>query len=60
LQSILNINPRQENVDLPSRQDAFIYAEWYFLMLSPFLPVLHKPSFHRLVGATPFGLPISS
>ncbi|KAK1829598.1 transcriptional activator protein acu-15 [Podospora conica] len=49
MQSILNINPRQENVDLPSRQDAFTYAEWYFLMLSPFLPVLHKPSFHRLL-----------
>lgn len=59
LQSILNINPRQENVDLPSKQDAFTYAEWYFLMLSPFLPVLHKPSFLRLVGAAPFRLPIS-
>ena len=52
LQTILNINPRLENVDLPSRQDAFTYAEWYFLMLSPFLPVLHKPSFYRLVSLT--------
>jgi len=50
LQSVLNVNPRLENVDLPSRQDAFTYAEWYFLMISPFLPILHKPSFLQLVG----------
>ncbi|KAK0719251.1 hypothetical protein B0H67DRAFT_532893 [Lasiosphaeris hirsuta] len=49
LQSVLNINPHLENVDLPSRQDAFTYAEWYFLMISPFLPILHKPSFLQLL-----------
>jgi hypothetical protein len=49
LQSVLNINPQLDNVDLPSRSDAFTYAEWYFLMVSPFLPVLHKPSFLQLV-----------
>lgn len=53
LQSVLNINPRQGDVDLPSRQDAFTYAEWYFLMLSPFLPILHKPSFLQLVSVLP-------
>ena len=50
LQSATNINPPQGNVELPSKQDAFTYAEWYFLMISPFLPVLHKPSFLNLVG----------
>lgn len=50
LQSVLNINPHLDNVDLPSRQDAFTYAEWYFLMVSPFLPILHKPSFLQLVS----------
>ncbi|KAL2022114.1 hypothetical protein VTK56DRAFT_6158 [Thermocarpiscus australiensis] len=49
LQSALNINPTPGNVELPSRQDAFTYAEWYFLMLSPFLPILHKPSFIQLL-----------
>ena len=49
LQTVLNMNPPLENVDLPSRQDAFTYAEWYFLMISPFLPILHKPSFLRLL-----------
>lgn len=50
LQSTLNINPALGNVELPSRLDAFTYAEWYFLMISPFLPVLHKPSFDQLVS----------
>ncbi|KAL2129434.1 hypothetical protein VTI74DRAFT_7808 [Chaetomium olivicolor] len=49
LQSTLNINPPLANVDLPSKQDAFTYAEWYFLMISPFLPILHKPSFIQLL-----------
>jgi hypothetical protein len=44
LQSCTNINP-QLHVDYPPRADAFTYAEWYFLMLYPFLPVLHKPTF---------------
>ncbi|KAL2261944.1 hypothetical protein VTK26DRAFT_2952 [Humicola hyalothermophila] len=48
-QSILNINPSLGNVELPSRDDAFTYAEWYFLMISPFLPILHKPSFVQLL-----------
>lgn len=50
LQSCLNINPPLNNVELPSRHDALQYAEWYFLMLSPFLPILHKPSFIQLVS----------
>jgi hypothetical protein len=50
LQSVLNINPPLDNVELPSRADAFTYAEWYFLMVSPFLPILHQPSFFQLVS----------
>ncbi|KAK3693289.1 hypothetical protein B0T22DRAFT_449522 [Podospora appendiculata] len=49
LQSTLNFNPPLENVELPSRQDAFTYSEWFFLMISPFLPILHKPSFLQLL-----------
>ncbi|KAM7202240.1 transcriptional activator protein acu-15 [Rhypophila sp. PSN 637] len=49
MQTILSMNPPVENVELPSRQDAFTYVEWYFLMISPFLPVLHKPSFLQLL-----------
>jgi hypothetical protein len=50
LQSCLNVNPLLGNVELPSKQDAFQYAEWYFLMIWPFLPILHKPSFLQLVS----------
>jgi hypothetical protein len=49
LQSSTNINPPPDNVDLPSRSDAFTYSEWYFLMIQPFLPMLHKPAFMKLV-----------
>jgi hypothetical protein len=55
LQSTMNINP-QLNVELPSRHDAFTYAEWYFLMVFPFLPVLHKPTFMNVVSSFSFSL----
>ncbi|KAI2641015.1 fungal-specific transcription factor domain-containing protein [Xylaria nigripes] len=48
-QSVMNINPPLE-IKLPPRQDAFNYAEWYFLVIYPFHPVLHKPSFMALLG----------
>ncbi|KAM5379371.1 hypothetical protein ACJZ2D_004069 [Fusarium nematophilum] len=48
LQSIMNVNPPMQ-VEMPSREDAFTYAEWYFLTLSAFLPILHKPSFMQLI-----------
>lgn len=34
---------------LPPWEQAKIYAEWYFRSLQPFLPVLHKPHFMRLL-----------
>lgn len=49
LQSTMNIN-QPLAVKLPPRQDAFNYAEWYFVMIHPFHPVLHKPSFMTLVS----------
>lgn len=49
LQSAMNVNPLLSTVELPAREDAFTYAEWYFLMIFPFLPVLHKPTFMALV-----------
>lgn len=49
LQSVMNVNEPLV-VKLPPRQDAFTYAEWYFVMIHPFHPVLHKPSFMALVS----------
>ncbi|KAK3328740.1 hypothetical protein B0H66DRAFT_539268 [Apodospora peruviana] len=48
-QTIFRLNPPLDNVELPSRHDALTYAEWYFLMVSPFFPILHKPSFLQLL-----------
>ncbi|KAF4341792.1 transcriptional activator acu-15 [Fusarium beomiforme] len=48
LQSIMRVNPPMK-AEMPSREDAFTYAEWYFMTFSAFLPVLHKPSFMRLL-----------
>jgi hypothetical protein len=49
LQSALNINPRIEKVELPSKEDGFTYADWYFRVVNPYLPLLHKPTFFKLV-----------
>ena len=49
------VNPRFESVDLPSRQEAFRYADGYFQIINAFLPILHKPSFMALVSySSPF------
>ncbi|RYP77196.1 hypothetical protein DL771_001245 [Monosporascus sp. 5C6A] len=48
LQSAMNVNPPL-HVEYPPRADAFTYAEWYFLMIYPFLPILHKPTFMDLL-----------
>ena len=48
LRSSMNVNP-PINIDLPSRSDAFEYSEWFFLMLHPFVPILHKPSYMALL-----------
>ena len=49
LQSALNINPRIEKVELPQRSDGMTYAAWYFRVLNPYMPLLHKPTFMKLV-----------
>jgi hypothetical protein len=49
LQSALNVNPRIEKVDLPSRDEGITYAQWYFRVINPYCPVLHKGTFMSLV-----------
>lgn len=44
LRSTMGRQPAMQ-VDLPSRKDAFTYAEWFFLIMAAYIPVLHKPSF---------------
>ena len=52
LNSTMRVNPPLDHVGLPSREDAFTYSEWYFLMIYPFIPLLHKPSYMKLVSHT--------
>lgn len=49
LQSIMNVNPPVEP-RMPTRHDVFTYVDYYFLALSPFLPILHKPTFMPIVS----------
>lgn len=49
LQSAVGINP-PVHVELPSREDAFTYTKWYFLIMSCYFPVLHRPTFMKLVS----------
>ncbi len=50
VQSAFNINPKFEKVDLPGKTEGLTYAQWYFRVLNPYLPVLHKPTFMALVS----------
>lgn len=45
---------------LPTREEAFSYSEWFFIMAGTFVPVLHKPTYLRLVRAYPLFFLISS
>lgn len=49
LQSAWNHNPKIERIDLPTRANGFTYAQWYFRVVNPYCPLLHKGIFMRLV-----------
>lgn len=53
LQTALNINPRIEKVNLPPREEGITYATWYFRVIAPYTPTLHKPTFMTLVSLQP-------
>jgi hypothetical protein len=50
LQSALNINPKIEKPELPEPSEGHTYAEWYFRVINPYCPVLHKGTFMSLVS----------
>ena len=51
LQSSLGVNPRLNDVKLPPREEANEFIRWYLRVLNPYLPILHGPSFQRIVSA---------
>ncbi|KAH6695464.1 hypothetical protein F5X68DRAFT_30465 [Plectosphaerella plurivora] len=48
-QSVHRVNPRP-TVTLPPRSEGLQYAEWYFSIMGPFLPCLHKPTMINLLN----------
>jgi len=50
LQTALNINPTISKVELPERAVGFQYADWYFLALNPYAPLLHRPTFMAMLA----------
>jgi hypothetical protein len=52
LRSTMGVNPPVQ-VELPTRENAFMYAEWYFITVGSFIPLLHKPTFMKLVSRDP-------
>ncbi|KAK5987028.1 Asg1-like protein [Cladobotryum mycophilum] len=51
LQSFLHSSMKNPNVEvsLPTRDNAFTWAGWYFGAVSIFIPLIHKPTFMRLL-----------
>lgn len=49
LQTTAGVNPPVQ-VELPSRQEAFTYADWYFMTMGAFIPVVHQPTFMALLA----------
>jgi hypothetical protein len=50
LQSALNINEQMKEPPLPPRDEAFQRIEWYFRVINPYVPFLHRPTFIALVS----------
>ena len=38
-----------KHMDLPPREEGFRCTEWYFKMIHPYLPILHRPTHMKLV-----------
>lgn len=49
LQTSLGVNPKLDKVKLPERDEGITYAQWFFRVINPYLPILHKGNFMALV-----------
>lgn len=56
VQTAFSAIPKLEKVELPPRNEGLIYAQWYFRVVNPYLPILHKPTFISLVSPLVFVL----
>ncbi len=51
--------PRLSKVELPSRSEGMTYAEYFFRVTNPLMPIVHKPTFMAVVSHL-ISLPISN
>lgn len=49
LSTIFNVNPNVPKMELPPRDEAFQYVDWFFIISHPYLPILHRPTFITMV-----------
>jgi len=49
VQTAYSANPKPAKVQLPPRDDGMTYSQWYFRMINPYMPFIHKPSFLAMV-----------
>ena len=54
VQTAYKAHPKPPKVPLPDREQAFLYSEWYFRTVHPYLPMIHKPTFMALVSNPSF------
>lgn len=50
IRTAFSTNPKPQKPALPPRKEGLTYAQWYFRVISPYLPFLHKPSFMSMVS----------
>ena len=54
VQTAFGVSPKLNKVELPPRSEGFNYADIFFRLTSPYAPVVHRPTFIKLVGVIAF------
>lgn len=49
VQTAFSSCPKPKKPPLPPKKEGLMYAEWYFRVINPYLPFLHKPTFMSMV-----------
>ena len=49
VQTAYGANPKPSKVQLPPQNEGMTYAQWYFRVINPYTPFLHKPTFLSMV-----------
>lgn len=50
VQTAFGTSPKLRQVELPPRSEGMTYADVYFRAVSPYVPIVHKPSFMAIVS----------